>query len=186
MIRERIGDVELELETDPRLFSPARVDAGTRAMVSCVDLSPDDKMLDLGCGYGVVGIWAALRIGAERVWMLDVDPIATALARRNAERNGVANITVVDSDAFDGLSEAGFTKILCNPPYHADFAVAKRFVQKGFNRLVIGGSFWMVTQRQAWYRNKLRAIFGRVNEHPVAPYTVFEATKRSATWSNRR
>jgi 16S rRNA (guanine1207-N2)-methyltransferase len=118
--------------------------------------------------------------------MLDNDPVAVAVARRNAQQNGVDGVAIIESDAFESLSEAGFTKIVCNPPYHADFAVAKRFIQKGFNRLVLGGGLWMVTQRQAWYRNKLRAIFGHVKEHPAAPYTVFEATKRSATWSNRR
>ena len=84
MIRERIGDIELELETHPGLFSPSKVDTGTRALISCIELAGNDKVLDLGCGYGVVGIWAARRIGAAKVWMLDNDPVAIELAKRGS------------------------------------------------------------------------------------------------------
>ena len=113
MIRERIGHIELELETHPGLFSPSKVDTGTRALISCIELAGNDKVLDLGCGYGVVGIWAARRIGAAKVWMLDNDPVAIELANRNAKRNGVDGVAIIASDAFESLSEAGFTMILC-------------------------------------------------------------------------
>lgn len=56
------------LETDATLFSPRRVDAGTLAMLSCVELADGDKLLDLGCGCGVVGIYAAKILGPEHVF----------------------------------------------------------------------------------------------------------------------
>ncbi|MEA3140592.1 MAG: rRNA (guanine1207-N2)-methyltransferase [Gammaproteobacteria bacterium] len=183
MIRASIGDSDVELETDSRLFSPREVDAGTLAMLSCVQFSAKDKVLDLGCGYGVVGIVAAKQIGAERVFMIDNDAVAIEIASSNARINGVDGITVVQSDGFRDFAEIGFTQILCNPPYHADFGVPKHFVHKGFNRLDVGGRLWMVTQRTVWYRNKLKAIFGFVREHSNPPYTVFEATKTSASYA---
>jgi 16S rRNA (guanine1207-N2)-methyltransferase len=148
VIRVDIAGVQVVLETDPQLFSPRQVDSGTLAMLSCTQLSPTDKVLDLGCGYGIVGIWAAKVIGAQHVYMVDNDPVAIAVAAKNAQLNGVENATVLLSDGFEYLRETGFTQILCNPPYHSDFQVAKRFIHKGFNRLVIGGKLWMVTQRQ--------------------------------------
>lgn len=184
MIRADIKDVQVVLETDPQLFSPREIDAGTLALLSCVHLSPTDKVLDLGCGYGVVGIVAAKLIGVERVCMVDNNALAIDLASKNVRLNGLDGLSVLLSDGFEGLREAGFTQILCNPPYHTDFSTPKRFIQKGFNRLVIGGKLWLVTQRQAWYRNKLRAIFGRVLEHSIPPYTVFEATKISPRYAN--
>lgn len=184
MIRAGIGGVEVVLETDSRLFSPREVDAGTLAMLSCVQFSATDKVLDLGCGYGVVGIVAAKLIGAERVYMIDNDALAIEIAFRNVRINGVDGVTVVQSDGFNDFQEIGFTQILCNPPYHADFRVPKRFIHKGFNRLVVGGKLWMVIRRQVWYRNKLRAIFGKVQEHSGPLYTVFEATKRSPRYAN--
>ena len=185
MIRTTLNGVDLVFETDRRLFSPAGLDPGTAAMLAQVSFEPHDKVLDLGCGWGAVGIYAAAVIGADRVWMVDIDPQAVTLAARNAARNGVADVTVVQSDGVQALDETGFSKILSNPPFHADFAVPKRFIEKGFNRLAIGGSLWMVTRREAWYRNKLTAIFGGVRVRRADGYFVFEAVKKSATYANR-
>ena len=183
VIRAHISGVDVILETDSRLFSPREVDAGTLAMLSCVQFSENDKVLDLGCGYGVVGIVVAKLIGPDRVWMIDSDALAIEVARKNALLNGVEDLRIVESNGFNDLREAGFTQILCNPPYHVDFQIPKQFIHKGFNRLLVGGKLWMVTQRQAWYRNKLRAIFGAVREHSRPPYTVFEAAKASPTYA---
>jgi 16S rRNA (guanine1207-N2)-methyltransferase len=183
VIRAAIADVELALETAPGLFSPDRLDAGTAAMLAAVSFEPNDKVLDLGCGYGVVGLYAATVVGPDRVWMVDNDPRAVSLSGRNAERNGLGGVHVLLSDGLDALPETGFTKILCNPPYHADFAVPKRFIEKGFNRLALGGALWMVTRREAWYRNKLSAIFGGVRVRPANGYVVFEAVKKSASYA---
>ena len=186
MIVTKIRGVELEFETSPQLFSPRAIDAGTLAMLSQVEFLADDKVLDLGCGYGVVGILAAKLIGADRVFMVDSDPLAVEISTRNAALNGVPSIAVGLSDGFDAVTTSAFSQILCNPPYHADFAVPKRFIHKGFNRLLVGGRFWLVAQREVWYRNKLRSIFGGAREHRVGPYHIFEALKRSPRYANAR
>ncbi len=178
-----IGAVALRLQTAPGLFSPQRADAGTLAMLSLITFEPHDKILDLGCGYGLVGILAAHHVSPARVVMVDNDPAAVAIARRNAGANGVPGVTVTLSDGFRGTTETGFTKIISNPPYHVDFAVPKHFIEKGFNRLVLGGTLWMVTRRHDWYRNKLTAIFGGCRVHEIDGYYVFEATKRRSTYA---
>jgi len=66
--------------------------------------------------------------------------VAVDFARRNLRLNGVAGATTLVSDAFEGFAEVGFTAILCNPPYHADFSVPKRMIEKAFNRLAIAGA----------------------------------------------
>jgi len=178
-----IRGIALQFETHPTLFSPRGVDAGTRALLERVAFEPDDKVLDLGCGYGVIGIVAAKCIAPASVFMLDVDPAAIDCAQRNARLNDVAGVTIAQSDGFRSFDAIGFTKILCNPPYHVDFSVPKHFIAKGFNRLMLGGAFWMVTQREAWYRNRLRATFGRVHVHAVGSYFLFEATKTSTSYA---
>jgi 16S rRNA (guanine1207-N2)-methyltransferase len=142
-------------------------------------------VLDLGCGYGVMGVVAARHVGGKNVFMVDVDPRAVACAARNLALNGIEGAHVEVSDGFRGLTEAGFTKIVCNPPYHTDFSVAKHFIEKGFNRLRVGGALWMVTRREDWYRNKLTAIFGGVRVRRSDGYVVFEAIKKSPTYANR-
>ena len=178
-----IRGFDLRFETHASLFSPRKVDAGTLAMLSVVAFDADDKVLDLGCGYGVIGIVAAKLTSPERVFMLDNDPIAVEYASTNARLNEVGGVTIVRSDGFTNFREAAFTKMLCNPPYHTDFEVAKHFILKGYNRLSVGGTLYMVTKRQAWYRNKLRSVFGGVRVHCVGSYFVFVADKTNANYA---
>lgn len=75
MITIEINDISMHFDTAPTMFSPNKIDAGTAAMLSCVNFSPSDKVLDLGCGYGVVGIYAAKLIGDEHVTMTDINKL---------------------------------------------------------------------------------------------------------------
>lgn len=176
----------LELETRPELFSPGHADRGTLAMLSIAHFTAGMKVLDLGCGCGLVGILAAQICGEGNVIMSDIDPRAVQIAASNAARNGVGGVRAVVSDGFSQIDGAGFDLILSNPPYQSDFAVAKRFIEKGFNRLRLGGEMLMVTKRRDWYRNKLRAIFGGVKIYEIDGYFVFEAEKRSSGYANKR
>ena len=186
MITTEIKGVPLTFETDAKLFSPNAVDRGTLAMLSAIEFPAEGKVLDLGCGYGVVGILAAKLIGAENVVMTDVSAAAVAAAQQNAAANGVPGIVTVQSDGYRSLDVSGFSMILSNPPYHTDFGVAKHFIEKGFNRLVIGGTFVMVTKRRDWYRNKLAAIFGGVRVAESDGYFVFIAERRGQHYANMK
>ena len=185
LIHATVLGVPLALETAPGLFSPSHVDRGTLAMLSVADFQPGQRVLDLGCGCGVVGIVAAKKCGAEGVWMADIDPAAVAIARRNAEANGVGGVHGAVSDGLAGVDAAGFDLILTNPPYQTDFRVAKTFIEKGFNRLKLGGRMLLVVKRREWYKNKLIAIFGGVKIHEIDGYFVFEAEKRSAQYAGK-
>ena len=187
VISDTILGIRVELETDPELFSPRSIDRGTKHLLSVASLSPEDKVLDLGCGYGVVGIVTAQLVNSpSQVFLIDHNPRAVELARANAARNSISGLAVELSDGLRDFREAGFSVILCNPPYHADFSVPKHFIEKGFNRLVLDGRLLMVTKRQNWYRNKLRSIFGNVTEHRLDDYVVFEARKTSPTYAKAR
>jgi len=186
MLEVTVGELRLQLETEPGLFSPHHADAGTLAMLSLIRFDPQDKVLDLGCGYGLVGILAAHHVPPSRVVMIDNDPKAVAIARRNARANGVSGVTVQLSDGFRGTRETGFTRIISNPPFHVDFSVPKHFIEKGFNRLLVGGTMWMVTKRRDWYRNKLGSIFGGCRVHEIGGYYVFEAMKLRSTYAGSR
>ena len=184
IVAELMGQ-RLELETRPGLFSPEHADRGTLAMLSCAQFTPGMKVLDLGCGCGLVGILAARCCGGENVIMSDIDPLAVQIARRNALRNGAEGVRAVVSDGFSAIGEAGFDLILSNPPYQSDFSVAKGFIEKGFNRLKLGGRMLMVVKRREWYKNKLISVFGGVKIHEIDGYYVFEAVKRSPNYAKR-
>lgn len=178
MIQEIIQGVPFVFETDESLFSPMAVDKGTLAMLSTVEFQPSDAVLDLGCGYGVVGILAAKKIGAERVTMCDLSKRAVELSLENAERNEVVGVIVRQSNGFEQIEGREFTVILSNPPYHTDFSVAKHFIEEGYRRLVEGGRMVMVTKRLDWYKNKLTSVFGGVRVQEIDGYYVFCAEKR--------
>ena len=184
MIRETINGIELSFETSSACFSPDGIDKGTLAMLSVVDFSVDDKVLDLGCGYGIVGIYAAKLISEANIVMSDNDELCVDLSIKNALLNGVSGVKVVLSDGFRNIVDNDFSIILSNPPYHSDFSVAKHFIEKGFNRLNIGGKMIMVTKRKDWYKNKFISIFGGVKISEINDYFIFTAEKRSTQYAN--
>ena len=185
MITETIKGVTLYFESNKDCFSPKYIDKGTQAMLSFVDFSEADKVLDLGCGYGVVGILAAKFSNPKNIYLIDVNKVAIQCAKRNAKLNKVEEVTIIQSDAYKDLEETGFNLILSNPPYHTDFSVAKTFIEKGFNRLLIGGKFYMVTKRKEWYKNKFISIFGGVKIYEKDGYYIFEAEKRRSKYKSK-
>ena len=179
MVLAKIKNVDLKFETESSIFSPNFIDQGTLAMLSVVEFLPSDKVLDLGCGYGVVGILAAKLIGEENVAMCDISERAVEYAKINAALNGVPNIKISLSDGYKNIAEGDFTLVLSNPPYHVDFSVPKSFIEVGFRKLVVGGKLVMVTKRLDWYKNKLTSVFGGVKVQEFDGYYVFVAEKRS-------
>lgn len=178
MIKETIFGQEIVLETGEYFFSPKSIDKGTRFMLSKVQVTVEDKVLDLGCGYGVVGIFVAKQIDGEHVVMSDISEEALALTNANLERNGLTGVRVIKSNGLQEIPDKDFTLILSNPPYHTDFSVAKAFIEDSYKRLAFGGKLIMVTKRLPWYRNKIAAVFGGVRVFEEDGYYVFVAEKR--------
>ncbi|MEI0748281.1 class I SAM-dependent methyltransferase [Brachyspira pulli] len=185
MINIEIKNINLQFITDDTLFSPKKIDIGTLSMLEEIDFNLESKVLDLGCGYGVVGILAAKIIGEDKVVMCDIDDNAVNISKNNASLNGVGNICIIKSDGVKDIDINDFSIILSNPPYHTDFSVAKHFIEIGFYKLVLNGRFVMVTKRFDWYKNKLTSIFGGVKVIEKNGYYIFISEKRSNIPSNK-
>lgn len=181
MLQTEIKGITLEFETNEEVFSPSGIDKGTLAMLSQVEFTKEDKVLDLGCGYGVVGILASKLLGCENVVMCDISEKAVETSKKNGVLNGLSELQVLVSDGLDSVEATGFTKILSNPPYHVDFSVPKNFIEKGYKKLVMGGTMYMVTKRLDWYKNKLTTVFGGTKVLEIDGYYVFIAQKRERT-----
>lgn len=184
MINVNIRGIDMRFRTSNEIFSPKNADKGTLAMLSVVEFDGNDKVLDLGCGYGIVGIFSAKKTISTNVVMTDIDSKAVELSRENIALNDVQGIRLYQSDGFKNIGEKDFTVILSNPPYHTDFSVPKEFIEKGFNRLVIGGKMYMVTKRKEWYKTKLVSIFGGVRIWEIDGYYVFMAMKKDISYAN--
>lgn len=184
MISDTINGITLKMHTGKDLFSPGGLDTGTRAMLETRPVQAGERVLDLGCGAGWVGIYASKITGSENVVMCDVSKSAVEFSHQNACLNAVSP-KIVLSDGFLSLTDSGFHAIYSNPPYQTDFKVARHFIEKGFNRLCVGGVMVMVVKRRAWYENKLKAIFGGCRVSEKYGYFVFVAEKRSASYASK-
>ena len=151
-------------------------------MLETVSVSHEDRVLDLGCGYGVVGLALAKAYRPRQVTMVDVDPVAVQVAAANVAAldwsEGDTEIEVLESDGFANLAGRKFTLILSNPPYHTDFSVAKEFIESGYSHLEPEGWMYLVVKRRKWYENKLRSVFGGVKVIAQDGYWVMAAQRR--------
>lgn len=178
MIVYNNNEVELKFKTNDKVFSPKEIDTGTLSMLSKVDFVPTDKVLDLGCGYGFVGIYAGQFICPSQVIMSDISDDALRLAKENIALNNMNGIKVVKSNGLDNIDDSGFTLILANPPYHEDFSVPKNYIEKGYKKLAMGGKMYLVTKRKEWYKKKLITVFGGTKIYEINGYYVFLAEKK--------
>ena len=177
-VKCNIGGRECVFNTLPMLFSPSAPDRGSMAMLRHVQISAQDKALDLGCGWGYVS--AALCIsGAGQVQACDVSADAVNVSNDNFARLGF-KLRAILSDGLDEVQDRDFTLILSNPPYQSDFSVAAKFIKQSHSHLVPGGRLIMVTKRLDWYKNRIIAVFGGVHIDRDDGYFVFTAEKRIA------
>lgn len=180
-----IKNIDLKFNSSDKLFSPRNIDIGTLSMIDEVNFENESKILDLGCGYGFVGILAAKIIGEDKVVMCDIDTEAVEMSKHNAILNNVENINIIQSDGLKNIIDKDFFMILSNPPYHTDFSVAKHFIESGFYKLALNGKFIMVTKRLDWYKNKLSSVFGGVKVKEKNGYYIFISEKRNMIDSNK-
>lgn len=116
-----VNGTTLSLMTVPGLFSASRLDEGTRLLLETCSVETGDRVLDLCCGYGPIGVYAALTADCE-VWLTDDDALAARCARASCRSSGI-DATVHVGDCIDAVSERSFDHVLCNPPTHAGSGV---------------------------------------------------------------
>ena len=142
-VRVVLPDVYLELETDSGVFSPGRLDPGTRLLLEEAPPPPaDGDLLDLGCGYGPVACVLAKRSPAARVWAVDVNERALGLTARNAARGGLANVRTATPD--DPAVPAELAAIWSNPPIRIGKAALHEMLRSWLTRLRPGGRACLV------------------------------------------
>ncbi len=142
-----LPDVYLELTTDSGVFSTTGIDKGTRYLLQEHPPIASDvtSVLDLGCGYGPIGLTAARRAPDASVWGVDVNNRAIELARENATANAIVNARF--GTAEDVPSDLSFDVILSNPPIRIGKAALHELLTTWLDRLAPGGVAWMVVQK---------------------------------------
>ena len=128
LIKTRLRGVPFEFLTTSSVFSKRRVDTGTRLLIETMVLPKSGCVLDVGCGYGAVGIGAATFNPACQVILADVNARAVRLARDNALRNKAANVEVRQGYLYEPVEELTFNCVLSNPPVSAGMAIVKAII----------------------------------------------------------
>ncbi len=145
LVRSRLRGRDFEFLTSSSVFSKRQVDLGTRVLVEAMVLPFKGCLLDVGCGYGVVGVVAAALNPDLRVVMSDVNMRAVRLARRNVELNRVlGNVEVRFGFCYEPVSDLKFDCVLSNPPVSAGMNTVNAIICGAKSVLSSGGSFQMV------------------------------------------
>ncbi len=133
-------------QTDSGVFSREGLDRGTELLLEAIEVGPCESILDLGCGYGVIGIVAAHLSQGGHVILTDVNERAAALARANLVANGTRNAEVRIGDVYAPIDDLVFDHILCNPPIRAGRDIVDRIIAEAPSHLLEGGSLWLVAR----------------------------------------
>lgn len=167
IIEADLRGFRVRLVTEAGVFSRERVDRGTRLLIKHMAVYAGDRVLDLGCGYGVVGIVAALLTPQGRVTLVDVNRRAVTLARENVALNRIPNAEVLHGDGLAPVTGRAFDMIALNPPIRAGLSVVERLIRAAGDHLATGGRFYLVGRtRQGVVRisEKMMQVFGNVEE----------------------
>ena len=138
---------ELRFTTDAGVFSRGELDTGTRLLLEALPERMEGSILDLGCGWGPIGISVGAIWPECRITMADVNLRALEWSRRNAERNGV-QVRCVESDGFTALGEERFRAVITNPPIRAGKQVIYRMFAESHDHLEPEGSLYLVIRKQ--------------------------------------
>jgi 16S rRNA (guanine1207-N2)-methyltransferase len=161
-----IGGRRLRFDTQPGVFSHDGPDEGTLLLLGAVlpTLKPHQKVLDLGCGVGLIGLAAAGALARGEVWMVDSDVRAVRLTEQNIRLNGVENAHVILGDVTVDLPPVRFDLVLSNPPTHSGKDVIAAFVGESYEVLRPGGRLYLVVNRLLSVKNVMGVTFGNAEQ----------------------
>ncbi|MDD4779735.1 MAG: methyltransferase [Tissierellia bacterium] len=179
-----IGDERFYFYTSNSVFSKNGVDFGSMLLIETVLNENKDfagKILDMGCGYGPIGISIAKLIDKSFVTMADINERAIELANMNAIENKVQDkIKIINSPSFGNINE-NYDIIVTNPPIRAGKNIVFSFYEGAYEHLNIGGKLYVVIQKKQGApstKDKLISLFGNCESvNKKSGYFIFKAIK---------
>lgn len=153
-------------KTDHGVFSKNEVDYGSRVLIYTFE-EPNipGPILDVGCGYGPIGLSLAKTLPTREIHMIDINERAVRLAKDNAQLNNIDNVVIFQSDLFENVKENSYAAIVTNPPIRAGKQVVFSIFENSYHHLKAGGELWVVIQKKQGApsaKKKLEELFGNV------------------------
>lgn len=172
--------------TDNGVFSKNKVDYGSQVLLETVasQVHIGEKVLEIGCGYGPIGLGLAKVDSSKSVHMTDVNERALHLAQKNAEINLIENVLIYKSSVFEHVEEKNFQAIISNPPIRAGKRVVHQILKEAYDYLDNEGQLFIVIQRKQGApsaKKKMKEVYGNVERLALDKgYWVLVSTKKEA------
>lgn len=165
----KVADETFTFTTDAGVFSKTQIDAGSELLAKTAartDLVAG-KIIDMGCGYGPIGLYLAKKFPKRTVHMVDINERAVELSALNAIENGLEERTeIYQSSLFEEVEADDFALIVSNPPIRAGKKVVHEILERSYEHLLPGGQLQIVIQRKQGApsaKKKMEEVFGNVD-----------------------
>ena len=162
------------------IFSPRNIDDGTLMLLKYLDINETDDCLDLGCGYGPIGLTMAKLAPKGTTTLVDKDFKAVEYSNINAELNLIKNAEALLSNGFDQISKRKFNVVVSNIPAKVGNEMLSLFLHDAYKQMKHGGKIYVVTITglRKYIKRNFEEVFGNYKKLKQGPnYTVAMATK---------
>lgn len=185
-VRVSFDDTDYTLFSRPGVFSWEHLDEATIPLLASAIIPLGARVLDLGCGAGILGTVAARRSQTGNVVLIDADADAVRCAQRTIDVAKVTNARAMTSDVASSVLDERFDVVLANPPFHlgrdTNYELPLQFMRDAHAVLVTGGRLYLVANRTLPYEPLLDALFGNASTvHNGPRFKVLMAEKRAAS-----
>ena len=162
----RLKGNTLSFTSDNGVFSKNTVDFGSELLVESYDIPEqfqNASLLDIGCGYGTMGLAYGKAYPELSIEMIDVNERALVLAQENAKKNGIHNVDIHESNLYDSVKKSKYEIIISNPPIRAGKIVVHTILEKAYDYLAENGQLVIVIQKKQGApsaQKKMEEVFG--------------------------
>ena len=177
---ETLRGFPLKFHSTWGVFSPREIDAGSRLLLEYVEVAADDHCLDLGCGYGPIGLTLARLAPQGHTTLVDKDFVAVEYSRKNAQLNGIANTEALLSNGFDAIRDRRFNLIASNIPAKVGNELLTLFLHDAKEQLLPGGRLYVVAINglRQYIARMFKEVFGNYDKLKQGKdYTIAVAVK---------
>jgi 16S rRNA (guanine1207-N2)-methyltransferase len=167
IISTKLGGQNLILNTTWGLFSPKAIDEGTELLAKYIKVGTNDDCLDLGCGYGPLGLMLAKAAPGGITHLVDKDFVAVKYSNKNAVSNGITNASTYLSNGFDQVpADQKYDVIVSNIPAKIGDELLTLFLHDAFAHLNPGGKFYVVTISglKDYMKRRMNEVFGNYDK----------------------
>ena len=161
-----LSNHNFQIHSLPGVFSYDHLDAGTQMLLNAMCVPSGARVLDVGCGYGIIGMYAAFQ-GASWVDLVDNDLLAISSCKETISLNQIGNTSILAGDLLDPFRLKRYDLILSNPPFHAglevNYQITAALIEQSYHMLNPGGQITIVANRFIPYDHLMEDVFGDVS-----------------------